>query len=334
MSVKLVGRVIYGICFLILWGCEDEAIPSKMGSFPSIPKIAGVNYSQTHIVEESSMDLSPIAARWVALIPQYFGLQGQVAINSPFRWDRLLPEAIQQARDAGLFIMVKPHVDFNESQVFRGDFTLGSEEEWQRFEERYREIALTLAEIAEAHGVEMFCIGTELRTFVSKRPDFWRQLIAQVRGRYNGELVYAANWDEYHEIPFWDELDYIGVNAYFPLARTRIPSVEELRLGWTWYIDALEAQSNLSCKRVLFTEYGYRSAEQATWKHWELGVGTPSDSVQKLGYQAFFESFWEKPWVAGGMIWEWIPDPPRFNNTRWTPQGKSAEAVIREWYVQ
>ena len=334
MLEKLVGRIICSFCLLLLWACEEDTTLLKGGSFPSGPKITGVNYSQTHILEENSMDLRPIAARWVALIPQYFGRQGEVSINSPFRWDRLLPEAIDQAQDSGLSIMVKPHVDFNESQVFRGDFTLDSEEKWQTFEAEYREIILSLADIAENKKVEMFCIGTELRTFVLKRPEYWRDLIIQVKGRFSGELVYAANWDEYHEIPFWDALDYIGVNAYFPLARTRIPSVEELRLGWTWYIDALEAQANRFCKPILFTEYGYRSAEQATWKHWELGVGTPSDSVQKLGYQAFFESFWEQPWVAGGLIWEWIPDPPRFDNTRWTPQGKSAEAVIREWYVR
>ncbi|MEM6630403.1 MAG: hypothetical protein AAF694_12065 [Bacteroidota bacterium] len=332
MLEKLGVGCICGICLIIFGACENEPIPSKMGSFLPNAKISGVNYSQTHILTENSLDLSPISAQWAALIPQYFGRQGQPIITSPFRWERLLPEAIEQARRSGLSLMIKPHVDFNESQVFRGDFTLDSEEEWQNFEARYQEIILSLADMAESYGVEMFCVGTELRLFVLKRPEYWRELITLVRDRYSGELVYAANWDEYHEIPFWEELDYIGVNAYFPLARTPIPGEEELRLGWTWYVDALEAQANKSCKRILFTEYGYRSAEQATWKHWELGVGTPSDSVQKVGYQAFFESFWEKPWVAGGLIWEWIPDPPRFNNTRWTPQGKAAEEVIREWY--
>ena len=46
----------------------------------------------------------------------------------------------------------------------------------------------------------------------------WRALIVQIRGVYGGPLSYAANFDQVHEVGFWDALDAIGVNAYYPLS--------------------------------------------------------------------------------------------------------------------
>ena len=327
---------IAGISFWLIslmgLSCEQPTPLEEANLSPAFPVISGVNYSQTQFLPDSGVDLTPVSAQWISLVPQYFGRQRRPIITRQFRWEDLIPEAILQARDAELFIMVKPHIDFDNNRIFRGDFTLDTEADWREFENRYAELVLEMADLCQVYQVEILCIGTELRTFATQRSEYWKELIRQVRGRYSGKLVYAANWDEYHLIPFWEELDYIGINAYFPLSRTPVPSPEELKQGWIWYADAMAQNQAQWGKPVLFTEYGYRSIEQATWKHWELGPGTPSEAVQSRGYAAFFETFWEKRWVAGGFLWEWVPQPPRGANTRWTPQGKAAEAVIKEWY--
>ena len=62
--------------------------------------------------------------------------------------------------------------------------------------------------------MDLFAVGTELKAFAKKRPEFWKQLIQKVRTVYSGPLTYAANWDEYHEISFWQDLDYIGCLLY------------------------------------------------------------------------------------------------------------------------
>lgn len=325
---RLAGLVV----LVTLLACEQNDLSRERFS-PSLgERFNGVNFSQTHLLPEEGIDLAPISGNWVALIPQYFGNQGQTQITQIHRWESIIPTSIERAQEKGLSIMIKPHIDFNENRIFRGEFTLENEEDWQVFEEAYTERILALVSFAEEYQVEAFCVGTELRLFVLERSEYWRKLISQVRERFSGKLVYAANWDEYHEIPFWDQLDYIGVNAYFPLTKTPVPQTQELLLAWTWYKESLHHLSKQTQKPILFTEYGYRSMEKATWKHWELGIGTPSESVQALGYEVFFQTFWEEPWVAGGLIWEWIPNPPRRNNTRWTPQGKLAEEVIGEWY--
>ena len=324
---------IVGLTVLIwLLACEQSDLPDSSLSPVQGDRFNGVNYSLTHLLPEEGIDLEPISGNWVALVPQYFGNQGQTLITQVHRWERIIPTSIELAQEKGLSILIKPHIDFNQNRIFRGEFVLENEADWKLFEAAYTERILELASIAEQYQVEAFCVGTELRLFVLKRSDYWRDLIAQVRARFSGQLVYAANWDEYHEIPLWDQLDYIGVNAYFPLSKTPTPQPQELLLGWMWYKDALQHLSEKTGKPILFTEFGYRSIEQATWKHWELGIGNPSESVQALGYEVFFQTFWEEPWVAGGLIWEWVPNPPRGINTRWTPQGKLAEEVIGEWY--
>ena len=71
---------------------------------------------------------------------------------------------------------------------------------------------------AQAQGVELMCVGTELTSSVRYEAR-WREVIARVRSVYEGPLTYAANWhDEYLDIKFWDALDYAGLDPYFPLS--------------------------------------------------------------------------------------------------------------------
>ena len=46
----------------------------------------------------------------------------------------------------------------------------------------------------------------------------WRALIQEVRQRYDGPLTYGANFDQFDRVGFWDDLDALSVNAYFPLS--------------------------------------------------------------------------------------------------------------------
>jgi hypothetical protein len=65
-----------------------------------------------------------------------------------------------------------------------------------------------------------------IRERSSQRPEYWSQLIKKIKKIYSGN--YAANWDDFDKVPFWNELDYIGIDAYFPLSDATTPSVLEL----------------------------------------------------------------------------------------------------------
>ena len=101
--------------------------------------------------------------------------------------------------------MIKPHLWIHSK--FTGDVKFDSEEEWKRWEDSYTKYILFYAELSEKHKVEMFCLGTELKNFIKQRPNYWLGLINQVKDVYKGKITYAANWDNYAVVPFWNKLD-------------------------------------------------------------------------------------------------------------------------------
>jgi hypothetical protein len=82
--------------------------------------------------------------------------------------------------------------------------------QYQPFLEHYAQLA------ASIHA-DIFCIGVELEK-MSGNDQAWRKLIARAREIYPGPLTYAANFGaEFESIKFWDALDYIGIDEYYPL---------------------------------------------------------------------------------------------------------------------
>ncbi len=119
----------------------------------------------------------------------------------------------------------------------------------------------------------------------------WRRLIRQTRSIYSGDLTYAANFDQYHQVGFWDALDYMGINAYFSLrSGERDQSGEDaleaaLRAGWLealGEIDALRKAEVIEDKPVIFTELGYTRWQNSTVHPWAYAgfslVETEADS--------------------------------------------------------
>jgi hypothetical protein len=236
----------------------------------------------------------------------------------------------------GIRVMLKPQIWIWRG-VFTGDLKMESEEDWRRLEKSYSEFVLSFAQLAEETGAEMFCIGTELEEFVKARPEYWTRLIGQIRTVYTGKLTYAANWDEYKSTPFWGALDYVGVDAYFPLSEARDPSVVELRENWKRWKNEIREVSEKADRPVLFTEYGYRSMDYTAKKPWlvdrsDQRVNLEAQANAKI---ALFEEFWDEAWFAGGFVWKWFIHHPVSggpSDNRFTPQNKPAENVIREYY--
>jgi hypothetical protein len=170
------------------------------------------------------------------------------------------------------------------------------------------------------------------------RPQFFRALADTARTVYDGNLTYAANWyDEYEEIAFWDALDYVGVQAYFPLVDAPDPSLDTLRARWQAHRAALAEVHRRTGKPILFTEVGYRSARSAAEAPWrwpeEEGGVAPDSALQARCYRAFLSAMDQTPWFAGALIWKWHPRGSQRDPTAFTPQGKPAERVLYRWFT-
>jgi hypothetical protein len=286
--------------------------------------------------------LSPIInvhANSIALMPYAFlNLENPVVkYKSKGGWwgesDDGVVACIQLAHQKNISVLLKPHL-WIEHGTYTGAFTLQKEKDWQLWESSYLNYLLHFADIAESMKAEIFCIGTELGATVKQRPQFWSLLIDTLKKTYHGKLTYAANWDDYKNFPFWKKLDYIGVDAYFPLASDKTPSANSLHKGWKRHSNDLENFSTKWDRPILFTEYGYRNVDYACAKPWKENKGGQNDKAQANALEAFYQIFAGKRWFIGGYLWKWYVDSPNHSREKidFTPQSKPAENVIQKWY--
>ena len=214
---------------------------------------------------------------------------------------------------------------------------MNSEEDWKLLEDSYRLFILSFARLAMETQVDLFCLGTELDQFIVHRPEFWTQLILEVKNIYKGKLTYAANWDEYKRVPFWIQLDYIGVDGYFPVSESKTPPINEIKAGWSQWKNEMKTLSDSVNKKILFTEFGYRSVDFNGKKPWDSKrlKGAVNLDAQANALQAIHNQFWKEEWFAGGFVWKWFLSHDKVGgekNNRFTPQNKPAEELIRKLY--
>ncbi|PWH83490.1 glycoside hydrolase [Algibacter marinivivus] len=243
---------------------------------------------------------------------------------------------IGELRKRGVKIMIKPQI-----WVWHGEFTgfieMKNEADWKTLEASYTSFILEYADLANEVKAELFCIGTELEKFIENRPEYWSNLIEKIKAKYKGKLTYAANWDEFKRTPFWTKLDYIGVDAYFPVSDKKTPSVVDCLEGWKKHKAVIYNMSQKYQKPILFTEYGYRSVDFSGKAPWvsDRSMNQVNLEAQTNTTQALFETFWKEEWFAGGFIWKWFHEHDKVggeDNSRFTPQNKPVEALLRKQY--
>lgn len=309
-------------------------------------KIAGVSIVQSPGMPGQGWTpaVQQVGADWVAVLPYAVGQLGQpgMVFDIDHRWVPRFDayrSLIREAKGHGLKVMLKPM--FWVMGSWAGGFDLETEEDWLLWEDRYRQYILRLADIAAEEQVDLFCIGTELNIACRKRPAFFKSLITEVRQHYAGKLTYAANWDEFLSVALWDQVDYIGIDAYFPLSGSTLPTVAELKTAWLKHMRRIKPLYLTYKKPILFTEFGYRSIDICCWEQWKR-ENLPHDVAVNLAgqdnaYRAFFEVFWDQPWFAGMFLWQWYTHDTKAGGTQnsdFTPQNKPAEQTIAKWFAQ
>ena len=335
---------------IIIIGVISLAVVLVQATRPKKKKIAKVNgVSFVAPIREFAgnpiVPVKKVAANWVAVMPYAYcrAQQTEIFFDTPRQWwgERTVgaKTTIERAKELGLQVMLKPHL-WVMGQGWTGDFELSTDDQWKVWEKEYEDYVIPLAKMADELDVEMFCIGLEYRKVVQQRPLFWKNLIPKIREVYSGPLTYAANWDNYEAVTFWEDLDYIGIDAYFPLSQADTPTKEELLEAWQEPFNKIKALHDKYDKPILFAEYGYRSINKAAGKQWELpshrrATTEINHEVQQNAYEAIFEKFWGEEWFAGGFLWKWYEKHNQsggLNNSDYTPQNKPVEDLIEQYY--
>ncbi|WP_439151383.1 glycoside hydrolase family 113 [Winogradskyella sp.] len=328
---------LYAVLSLMLLGCSAAPFTPK--------KINGVSFVASGSPVDST-NIAPVVAvnaNFAAIMP--FGFirdldHPRIIHNTDRQWfgetRAGAKQYIQELAKSNIAVMIKPQLWVGRGQ-FTGEIMMQSENTWMKLEASYRDFILEYAKLAKEVQADILCIGTELELFTKYRPEYWNALIDEIRLIYNGKLTYAANWNEYRKTPFWDKLDYIGIDAYFPVSDNKTPSVEDCIVGWEKHKPEIVKFTNSHKKQVLFTEYGYRSVDFTGKQPWDYnrGSGLVNLDAQVNATEALFKTFWDEDWFAGGFVWKWFHSHDRvggLQNNMFTPQNKPVEEVIKNYY--
>jgi len=139
-------------------------------------------------------------------------------------------------------------------------------------------------------------------------------------------MVYAATQGpEFETIRFWDALDYIGLDNYYPLPDD---------LATDRVLKIVEEVHERYKRPVIFTEAGFSSYSSPNKAPWDETTRSVAPDQQARCYEAVFRAFYDKPWFQG--VYWWKIDATGTGggllDGSLTPWGKPAMDVIGRWY--
>lgn len=285
--------------------------------------------------------LARVGVEWLSLTP--FGFMESPTADevrsSPFAMgerDERMRAEVMHAHGLGMKVALKPHIWIRHGE-WQGDLKWKDDTAWKRWFASYRSFILRYAALAEMDHYDLFVIGTELKSATACDPECWRSLIADVRRSFHGPLTYAANWDEAERVPFWDLLDFIGVDAYAPIAKQRGAKEPELCAAWDVLARRLGDLAKRTGKSIILTEIGYRATRDAamapaTWPESDPNPHFDPDH-QSSCFRAALGALWGQPWLAGIYVWKWFTDDQDEQGaTDFSISGKPAESVLGDFY--
>ena len=306
-------------------------------------KINGLSFvaSNREIKNEYIKPVLKINANWITLMP--FAFQKDIS-DSKIIYDHIrqwwgerkigIQKTAEMFHNKNIKIMLKPQIWIPNG--FTGHIKMNSETDWIAFENNYEKFILDYAKVAQTTNCELFCIGTELNFFVVSRPDFWNELIKKIRKIYSGKITYAENWDTFENVPFYSDLDFIGIDAYFPLSNEKTPEIKQLVKAWKPIKSKIEKLSKKFDKKIIFTEFGYQSKDFTAKEPWEHSKKSAVNLIaQQNSLAVIFASFWKEKWFEGGFLWKWYDNHEQVGgnlDTDYTIQNKPSEQILAKFY--
>ena len=327
-------------------------------------RVRGVNHAHVHRrghgygSERSAKTLThlqKLGVNWIAITPFAYqetatdpklrgfpGAPGQTGFfegTDPSMTDADIGREVAAAHERGIKVLLKPHVwsdDFWGGDEWHGTIDQNTPKAHAQWWRAYRRYVLYYAKLAAEHDVDAYCIGTELVKMTKGRGDRWRTLIHDVRAEYDGFVTYAAHWqNELWDIGFWDELDVIGVTAYFPLNAPPNATVDQLVNAWSAHRKRMAQLAARYDKPIVFLEAGYRPVLETHRKPWTHNGGEPAPNAQANAYRAIFRAFADTPWWRGVLLWKTFTDPriERHDTRLGFPfLDRPAERIVQRWY--
>ena len=350
--IGITALVVYGLVLVSAAVTPDRApassvAPASRAAAEDLPQFVGFAINVHHVDQlydylRAIDDLAALGCNAVEIVtPMYQRHGASTEIARPTDkcpTDRQLRRILRHARRRGLRVNLMPIVLFSEP---RGNEWRGKIEpdDWNAWWVAYVGEMLRFAGIAEAEGVDVLCVGSELLS-TERQGGRWSDLIGRVRRRFTGRIAYSTNWDHYAAPTFWPHVDLVGINGYWRIAADPDAPMGEMVERWREIRrQVLDFRERVD-RPVLFTEIGYPSLPWALEDPWNYIATDQSATprVQARGYRAFLAAwddlltggFDDSP-LAGVMFYEWdLWHAGGEHDTGYGVRGKPALDLLRD----
>ncbi|EFC44416.1 predicted protein [Naegleria gruberi] len=271
-------------------------------------KVKGVNFPvydpsrvPLQVVQENLAQMASVGVNAISLEvlwEQDDFQSNEVRRNYESPSDEWLEMFIRQTKLFNMNLLIKPIIEVpgNVSMYIRpSNATL-----WF---ESYSKLIVPLAMLCERNRVESLSVALEI-PYVAvpiQNLPLWNNLIASVRKVYpSGKLTYASiYYHEFEKVPFWNLLDFIGIEAYYSMATTDNPHppLEEMKRIYISQMNYLRNWVKTIQKPIIFTEIGYPSTQACatqptvfpTRSQGCIGpIFSPNVTCQQAAYETIF----------------------------------------------
>jgi len=278
--------------------------------------------------QEALRELAEAGASWAAftVTAAQPGAQASVDLASCEPPEDELRGAIRAARLLGLSVLLRLAVDPGAptGAIYFAD----DEEGWATWFASYADLVARYARLAQESDCQVLAVGARL-SGTTWREDDWKDVAALARESFKGSLTYfAAHAGEEVGVKWWDAVDYVGVDAYYALARTPHPTAEELAASWE---EAWQTVQGISTEweRPLLVTIGYRSVDGAAAQPWnETLEGQADPQEQAAALSAALSALAGKGRLAAVLVRQWATAPAEEGDVTYNVRGKPAQLVL------
>ncbi len=264
----------------------------------------------------------------------------EMDFEAPYETNRAdVMRMIRSARARGLRVLLIPHL-WVETSGWRGEIDFETPETWARYRESYRQFVLAWARDAAEAGADALSIGVECKSWSGRFGGYWTRLIGEVRGIFPGLLTYSANWDEAENVLFWDQLDLVGINAFYPLASEDDADDATYVERAAALVPSLRELAEVLAMPILFVEVGYTTRANAAVQPWLWPDGMEGvvidEREQARALAASFDAFLPEPFFAGFFVWRYyarLDDVSQEAFWGFSPHAKMAEPMLVEVFT-
>ena len=196
----------------------------------------------------------------------------------------------------------------------------------------YQSVLQQFATLGPSAGLDALDIGTEFDSLEGYTAN-WDAIINALRPNFSGPLTYSVNWDRSYPA-FGFQLDFLGIDAFFPLNAPANASVAQLVQAWQPWLAKVAQTRAAYGKPLVFTEIAVPAVVAGWTQPWNWNSTLPiSLESQRLYYQASCQAI--RPLHIGTYWWAYYnldPTASPSTDSGFDPYGKPAETELSHCY--